>query len=323
MNSEISNTNRQENPGGVSVVVPVYRSESTLHMLHGRLVSTLEDVTPDFEIIFVDDCGDDGSWVEIERLASLDSRVRGIRLSRNYGQHNAILCGIRASEFPVIVTLDDDLQNPPEEIPKLLEKLASGYDVVYGTPEREQHGVLRDFASRITKLVLQNAMGADTARKVSAFRAFRKDIRRAFDSYRGPFVSIDVLLTWGTTRFSTVTVKHQPRLVGESAYTVGKLITHAFNMVTGFSTLPLQLASLIGFIFAFFGLLVLVYVLLKYWITGGSVPGFSFLAATIAIFSGAQLCALGIFGEYLARIHFRTMDRPPYSIRSATRPDAS
>ncbi|MBV5350281.1 glycosyltransferase, partial [bacterium] len=231
---------------------------------------------------------------------------------------NALLCGIRAAEYAIVVTIDDDLQNPPEEIPKLLDKIGEGYDVIYGTPEREQHGVLRDFASRITKLVLQSAMGAETARKVSAFRAFQTDLRHAFENYKGPFVSIDVLLTWGTTRFGSVTVRHQPRQAGESAYTVSKLVTHAFNMVTGFSTLPLQLASLMGFAFAFFGLLVLVIVLVRYWVSGDSVPGFPFLAAIIAIFSGAQLCALGIFGEYLARIHFRTMDRPSYSVRSST-----
>jgi len=304
---------------GVSVVVPVFRSEATLSTLYGRLVATLETVSPLFEIVLVDDCGGDRSWSEIERLTSVDQRVRGIRLSRNYGQHNALLCGIRAAQYARVVTIDDDLQNPPEEIPKLLQKLEQGYDVVYGTPEREQHGLWRNIASQITKLVLQNAMGAETARKVSAFRVFRTDIRQAFENYRGPFVSIDVLLTWGTTNFSTLIVRHQRREVGESAYTVGKLITHAFNMVTGFSTLPLQLASVIGFVFAFFGLMVLAYVLLMYWITGASVPGFPFLASIIAIFSGAQLCALGIFGEYLARIHFRTMDRPSYSVRTATK----
>jgi len=303
---------------GLSVVVPVYRAALTLDDLHERLTRVIEAMNRPFEIIMVEDCGGDSSWTGVERLASIDSRVRGIRLSRNYGQHNALLCGIRAAKYAVIVTLDDDLQNPPEEIPKLLDKLVDGCDVVYGTPEREQHGALRDFSSRITKLVLQNAMGAETARKVSAFRIFRTEIRRAFENYNSPFVSIDVLLTWGTTRFSTVVVRHQPRQIGESTYTVSKLITHAFNMVTGFSTLPLHLASLMGFAFAFVGLLVLGTVLVRYWVSGGSVPGFPFLASIIAIFSGAQLCALGIFGEYLARIHFRTMDRPSYSVRGST-----
>ena len=126
-------------------------------------------------------------------------------MSRNYGQHNALLCGIRAARHEVIVTLDDDLQNPPEEIGKLHRRLlVDDVDVVYGTPTHEQHGFLRDQGSQITKLALQSAMGAETARNVSAFRAFRTRLRDAFAAYGGPYVSIDVLLTWGTTRFSHV-----------------------------------------------------------------------------------------------------------------------
>ena len=123
MNSGTKNTDRLEIGFGISVVVPVYRSESTLSALHMRLVDALKDVSPVFEIILVDDCSGDGSWLEIERLASTDSRVSGIRLSRNYGQHNAILCGVRAAQYTMVVTIDDDLQNPPEEISKLLAKL--------------------------------------------------------------------------------------------------------------------------------------------------------------------------------------------------------
>jgi undecaprenyl-phosphate 4-deoxy-4-formamido-L-arabinose transferase len=255
----------------------------------------------------------------IERLAAADRRIRGIRMSRNYGQHNALLCGIRAARHEITVTLDDDLQNPPEEIGKLIARLGDDVDVVYGTPEHEQHGFLRDQSSRITKLALQSAMSAETARNVSAFRAFRTRIRDAFASYRGPYVSIDVLLTWGTTRFSHVQVRHEPRLVGQSSYTIRKLVTHALNMMTGFSTLPLQIASLIGFVFTLFGFAILLIVLISYVANGGStVPGFAFLASIIAIFSGAQLFALGIIGEYLARMHFRTMDRPTYLVQQVT-----
>jgi undecaprenyl-phosphate 4-deoxy-4-formamido-L-arabinose transferase len=237
-----------------------------------------------------------------------------VNLMRNYGQHNALLCGIRAARGEVIVTMDDDLQHPPEEIPRLLSKLNEGFDVVYGTPEREQHGLLRDMASRITKIALQGAMGAKTARSVSAFRAFRTRTRAAFTTYQSPFVSIDVLLTWATTRFTAVAVPHHPRRAGQSQYTLRKLITHALNMMTGFSTLPLQVASVMGFGLTFFGVLVLAYVIGRYIWEGGSVPGFPFLASIIAIFSGAQLFSLGIIGEYLARMHFRMMERPPYVV---------
>jgi undecaprenyl-phosphate 4-deoxy-4-formamido-L-arabinose transferase len=170
-------------------------------------------------------------------------------------------------------------------------------------------------ASIITKLALQSAMGAETAPKVSAWRVFRTQIRDAFAAFHSPFVSMDVLLTWGTTRFAALRLRHDPRLVGKSNYTLPKLIRHAVNMMTGFSVMPLQIASFIGFAFTLFGLGVLAYVLARYMIDGSTVAGFPFLASIVAIFSGAQLFALGIIGEYLARMHFRTMDKPAYTIR--------
>ncbi|WGS54152.1 glycosyltransferase family 2 protein [Paraburkholderia sp. D15] len=301
---------------GISVVVPVYRSAATLQPLVERLTPVLQRVAERHEIILVEDGGLDTSWNVIETLAQDNPRIKGIRLSRNYGQHNALLCGIRAANYPVIVTLDDDLQHPPEEIPRLLAELEAGFDVVYGAPEREQHSFLRDKASIITKIALQNAMGAQTARHVSAFRVFRTGLRDAFAAYQSPFVSIDVLLTWGTTRFTHLQVRHDPRSVGVSNYTLRKLFTHAMNMVTGFSTVPLQIASFVGFGFTAFGIALFCYVLARYFMDRTTVPGFPFLASIIAIFSGAQLFALGMIGEYLARMHFRSMGRPAYAVAS-------
>jgi undecaprenyl-phosphate 4-deoxy-4-formamido-L-arabinose transferase len=307
---------------GITVVVPVFRSAAILPELHRRVTEALVQLAERHEIILVEDNGGDGSWAVIEGLAERDEHVRGIRMSRNYGQHNALLCGIRAARYDVVVTIDDDLQNPPEEIGRLLDMLGDDVDVVYGTPEVERHGFWRDQASRITKLALQSAMSAETARNVSAFRAFKTRIREAFATFGGPFVSIDVLLTWGSTRFASVKVRHEPRTTGASNYTFLMLVTHALNMITGFSTLPLQIASLIGFLFTLFGFVVLAVVLLTYIVNGGSaVPGFAFLASIIAIFSGAQLFALGIIGEYLARVHFRAMDRPTYVVREVTDED--
>ncbi len=301
-------------PVAVSVVVPVYNAEATIGELVDRIDAVLRASGP-FEIVLVNDGSRDRSGAVIAALAAARPDVRAIDLMRNYGQHNALLAGIRAARNDVVVTIDDDLQNPPEEIPKLLAKLAEGWDVVYGTPTVGQHGWLRDLASQITKLALQNAMGADTARKISAFRAFRLELRDAFATYRNPFVSIDVLLTWGTTRFAAVPVRHDPRRVGASNYTMGRLVIHALNLMTGFTTWPLQVASLIGFGCTAFGLVLLAWILGRYIIQGDRVPGFPFLASAIAIFSGAQLFALGIIGEYVARIHFRTMDRPAYTVR--------
>lgn len=299
----------------ISVVVPVYNSAPILTDLVSRLEPVLRELTSAYELILVNDGSRDHSWTVIAGLVEEHPWVHGIDLMRNYGQHNALLCGIRRAEHELIVTMDDDLQHPPEVLPRLLAHLTDEVDVVYGSPEEEQHGLLRDLASQITKIVLQSAMGVDIARRVSALRVFRTVVRDAFDHYSGAFVSIDVLLTWGTTRFAVVTVEHQPRKVGVSNYTVGKLMTHALNMITGFSILPLQLASWLGFAFTLFGIGVLVYVLGRRLLLGYSVPGFPFLASTIAVFSGVQLFALGIIGEYLARMHNRTMDKPVYVVR--------
>jgi glycosyltransferase involved in cell wall biosynthesis len=298
----------------VSVVVPVYRAEKTLPELYRQLSDEMAQVASAFEVIFVEDGGGDGSWPLIAGLARKDVRVRGIRLSRNYGQHNAVLCGIRAAKYELVVTMDDDLQHPVSEIAPLLAALTPELDVVYGAPLEEQHGFLRVLASRLTKIALTSSMGLETAGNAGAFRVFRTRLREGFQSYRGPSVSIDVLLTWATSRFKAIKVRHAPRAAGVSGYTAGKLIRHALNLMTGFSTLPLQIASFVGFGFVLFGFSILVYVLINYLIRGAAVPGFAFLASLIAIFSGAQLFALGIFGEYLARIHFRSMDRPTYVI---------
>lgn len=308
-----------DTPPSVSVVVPVYRAVQSLPELVRRLCATLGDWPAPVEILLVEDDGGDGSWELIVELVRRDSRIRGFRHRRNYGQHNALLTGIRAARYAVVVTLDDDLQNPPEEITKLLAALDEDHDVVYGTPLQRQHGLLRNLASSVTKLALQGAVGADTARKASAFRAFRTELRDAFVDYHSPSVLIDVLLTWGTTRFGAVTVAHDERRHGKSNYTFRSLARLAANMATGFSVVPLKIASVVGFFFTLFGMVLLVYVLANYFIRGGStVAGFTFLASIVSLFSGAQMFALGIIGEYLARIHLRSMGRPVAVLRAST-----
>lgn len=304
----------------ISVVVPVYGSALSLTPLIERLEPVLTDHFARFEVILVNDSSPDHSAEVIATLISAHPWVRAITMMRNYGQHNALVCGIRHARFELIATMDDDLQHPPEELPKLIDALSEDLDVIYGTPAHAKHNLWRNLASKITKLVLQSTMGAQTASHVSAFRVFRTRLRDAFAQYQGPFANLDVLLTWGTTKFKAVPVRHDPRTIGESNYTFKKLVTHALNMMTGFSVVPLQAASVLGFLCALLGLLLLCYVLGRYILEGGSVPGFPFLASVIVIFSGAQLLCLGIFGEYLARMHFRLMDRPTYVIKSTSEP---
>ncbi len=301
----------------ISVIIPVYNGALSLPELMRQLDNVLPTLAAEFEVICVEDDGKDNSWQVIQELAAQYAWLRGFKHMRNFGQHNALLCGIREARYEIIVTMDDDLQHPPEEIQRLLAKLDEGCDVVYGTPQQEQHGFLRDMASQVTKIALQSAMGVDVARHVSAFRAFRTVLRNAFNTYESPFVSIDVLLTWGSTRFAAIPVRHEPRRLGVSNYTLPKLVIHALNMMTGFSTLPLQMASLIGFAMTLFGVLVLIYVFGRL-LFESSIPGFPFLASVITIFAGAQLFALGIIGEYMARMYVRIMGKPSSLVRETT-----
>lgn len=301
---------------GITVVVPVYNSEPTLPDLIARLGPVLRESAESFEVILVNDGSRDRSWDVIARLAAEHPWVHGLDMMRNYGQHNALLCGIRAARHDVTITLDDDLQHPPEEIPKLLAALGEGYDVVYGPPLEHSHHAWRNLTSRFTKWWMSRTLGVPTIRELNAFRALRTELRAAFADFAGPHLLFDVLLTWGTTRFGSVRVRHDPRLVGRSNYTFRKLMNQTMLLMTGFSTAPLRLASLIGFTFTAFGLFVLAYVVVAYF-TSGSLHGFPFLASIIAIFSGAQLFTLGIFGEYLARMFNRSLDRPTYVVRQS------
>ena len=302
-----------------SVIVPVYYGENSIAELVERLVGVFHERAQTFEILLVNDGSEDGSWAVIRELSSKYPEVKGIDLMRNFGQHNAILAGIRQAAGEVIVTMDDDLQNPPEEVPKLLDKLAEGHDVVYGVPEEEQHGKFRDSASVMTKFLMRVGLGFKQANKSSAFRAFRTELRRAFEDFHSRFVSIDVLLTWATRDFHWVAVRHDERKAGKSGYNLRKLFTHMMNMVTSFSTIPLKLASIVGFTFTAFGFLFLFYILFNYFVHGSSVPGFAFLGSMIAIFSGVQLFSLGIIGEYIGRIHQRALNEPCYVISDTTK----
>ncbi len=301
----------------------MHRAEQSLPLLLPRLTSALQAIVPDYEIILVDDGSPDASWPVIAAAAREDAHIRGFRLMRNFGQHNALLVGIRAARFQYIVTLDDDLQNPPEEIARLVECLTADVDVVYGSPISEQHSLWRSAASRITKYALEEAMGTPAARSVSSFRVFRTDLRRAFEQFQSPDLTIDVLLTWATSRFAAVRVRHEPRSQGRSNYTFGRLVQHAINMITGFTSRPLRIASMVGFLFTIFGFVVFAVVVIRFLAGGNSVPGFPFLASIIAIFAGVQLLILGIMGEYVARMHFRLMDRPTYVVGERTDDDSA
>jgi glycosyltransferase involved in cell wall biosynthesis len=300
---------------GVSIIVPTYKSPTTLTELVERTESLGLSA---FEVIIVDDGNNDATWEQIKLLSQAKNSVVGLRLGRNFGQHSALLAGVRKAKYSQIVTIDDDLQNPPEEIPNLLAGLVSGVDVVYGVSTQVRQNVWRRFTSRTAKAVFARVLGFESAISISSFRAFRTQLREGFAGELGPHVSLDALLTWSTSRFSTLEVEHHVRRVGKSNYSFTKLVRFMLDTATSYSTRPLRLATTIGFITTLFGLLLLVWVVVNAVFVGDSVPGFPFLAASIAVFSGVQLVVLGILGEYLGKIHFRAMNKPTFSVSETT-----
>jgi glycosyltransferase involved in cell wall biosynthesis len=301
---------------GLSVIVPVYRSERTLQKLVDRVSASVG--WQDFEIVLVDDASEDGTWKEISAISKVNSNVKGLRLGRNSGQHGALLAGVRAAQFSTIVTLDDDLQNPPEEISKVLSALSPEIDVVYGVSTKVKQNIYRRLVSKIARKFFSSTLGFSSAVSMSSFRAFRTDLRTGFDSSLGPNISLDALLTWSTSRFTTTEVAHDQRAEGKSHYTFRKLVRFMIDMATGYSTLPLRMASTLGFATVAFGLVLLIFVVSKPLLTGGTVPGFPLLASSITIFSGVQIFLLGVLGEYIGRMHFRVMNKPTYMIAETT-----
>ena len=297
-----------------SVVIPVYNGEGTIGLLVDELEETLPDCFSQFEIILVNDGSPDQSRKVIGELSEKYPSVIGINLMRNYGQHNATLCGIRQAQYDIIITMDDDLQHPPKQIPLMLEELEKGYDVVYAIPKKLPHSPWRNFASKATKRVLGRIMGIPIT-EIGAFRIFYTRLRDAFATYCSPEVYIDPLLTWGTSKFGHVMVEEDKRTVGHSNYSFSKLVKAGLLILTGYSTAPMRFASAVGFLFMLFGLGILIYVFVIN-ATLGSIPGFPFLASIVALFSGVQLFSLGIIGEYLSRVYDRSTDRPAYIIES-------
>jgi undecaprenyl-phosphate 4-deoxy-4-formamido-L-arabinose transferase len=302
----------------VSVVVPAYRSNETLRQLADQLDEHVAPLVAELEIVFVDDGSGAATWATIADLAATRHGVRGIRLARNYGQHNALLAGIRAARFPLVVTMDDDLQHPPSQVPRLLDAMTPDVDLVYGRPADERQSTSRNVASKLTKGFMSAALGPDVYPRSGAFRLFRRSLIEAADDLRDPLISIDVLLSWATTKIVDVTVDHQERLTGSSGYTLRGLTRHAMNMITGYSTRPLRWVSVFGLCCAALGFALLTFVIVRFIVGGAEVAGFTFLAAALTLFSGVQLLSLGVVGEYLGRVHVRTMGRPTYVVAADT-----
>ena len=298
----------------VSIVIPVYRASEVLRELTDRITTVFNSLNLSHEIILVDDSGQEGSWEVVKQTASRREGSLALRLTRNFGQHNAVLCGIRKSKGEFIITMDDDLQHLPEELPKIIAELKEGYDVVYAPPTELKHSHARNLTSVLAKSMIRKGENGNCS-EVSSLRGIKGKMREFLQDFASPNVSIDVLLDWTTSNIATIHVRHSERLHGKSGYDPAKLIRHSLNMMTGFSTTPLKIATTTGFISSGIALSVMVYMAAWRAINGAVIPGFALIICSLAFFSGVQLVALGIIGEYIGRMYNRVSRKPQYLIR--------
>ena len=298
----------------ISVVIPYFKSAMIEELLSRIDECLLEKFI--YEILVVDDSESDLHWRTLEELSLKFKNAQFLQLSKNFGQHNALLAGISKAQNEFIVTLDDDLQNPPEEIPRLLEELInSNLDLVYGVPNRIEQKISRRISAYLIRFILVKFLGVKSARYVSSFRIFRSSLIINFPKYPRGDVSLDALLFWGTSRIGALKVRHDVRKLGLSNYSIPKLLKFSLDTITGYSNLPLKFATYLGLLMSLFGIIILGVLFIRYYFYGGIVVGFTFTTSLISIFAGAQLFTLGIIGEYIARMHLKLMGKPAFVVR--------
>lgn len=301
----------------VSVVIPVYGSDHVLPELVTQIrkvLESLDDVRDSYEILFVCDQSPDDSWRVIQTLSAEDPRVHGILLRMNAGQHNALMAGFARARGAIIVTMDDDLQHSPADIPSLLSEIRQGHDVAYARFKTRKHPSWKILGSRLNDLVAGYLMQKPRGLYLSPFRAMKAAIRDEILRYRGPYVYVDGLILTVTRNIATVDVDHHDRFAGASRYGFQQSVSLWLKMATNFSLVPLRITSLLGLVFSGFGfLLALVFVIQKF--TLNLMPdGWSSLMVTILIIGGVQMLALGMLGEYLGRVLLTINLQPQYVI---------
>ncbi|HEX7964180.1 MAG TPA: glycosyltransferase family 2 protein [Gammaproteobacteria bacterium] len=293
-------------PVALSVVVPVYMNRGGLEEFFRRVKPVLEAVTRHWEVIMVDDGSTDGSYTVLQKLRAAEPRVKLIQFGHNHGQHHAILCGLQHSRGDAVITLDDDLQNPPEEIPRFLAALAEGHHIVIGRiAEKKKHGWFRNLGSRSVQAMTNMILGKPKHLRFSSYRAFSREAVDAIAAYKGvhPYLPALILGSVPTESIVNIDVRHDPRHHGRSTYTLRKLVKLASYLLINHSFIPLRLMIYWGMLVSLGSLAFAVYVIVRalFWQHTG-VMGWPSLAVLISFFSGNILLALGVLGEYIGRL---------------------
>ena len=305
----------------VSVIIPVFNEEENLQELGERLVHTLTGLGRPFEIILVDDGSTDRSWELLTQLhQKYPQHLRALRFHRNFGQHQAIFAGFQAARGQVMVTLDADLQNPPEEIPRLLAKLEEGYDTVGGWRENRQDSLFRKLPSLSINYIMSKVTGIKLRDYGCMLRAYRREVVDSINQCQESSSFIPALANLYARRVAEIPVGHAERQRGTSKYSLFKLIRLNFDLMTGFSNLPIHLVGLMGITIAVLGLLFGFFLFIRRLFVGPEVEGVFTLFAILFVFVGLNTLGLAVIGAYVGRIYKEVRQRPRYVIRETLGP---
>lgn len=303
-----------------SIVVPVYNSEKSLDELYKRIKETFEhDVKEEFELVLVDDSSRDNSFFIMEDLRREDLRVKIIQLSRNYGQHCALLCGMNYAKGDFIITMDDDLQHPPEEIPKLIKEIndREDLDVLIGAYVSKKHGIIRNLGTYMSNLVTAHVFGNDPNLKLTSFRIMRRFVAENLLQLKVSYPRIGHLLLLVSNRIGNVTVEHDKRQYGKSGYSFKRLVKDFFHNISNNTALPLIFLRNVGMFSFVLSAILALYYMIRYFTVGISIMGWTTTILVLLFFFGLTLLGLGIVGEYLYRVLEETKKLPNYMIRKS------
>jgi dolichol-phosphate mannosyltransferase len=299
----------------LSIVIPIYNEKDVISELYNRLRSVRDSLPADCEMIFVDDGSSDSSFASLEHLHQKDPRIKCIQFSRNFGHHIAVTAGLDAAYGDIVIVMDGDLQNRPEDIPALVKKIEEGYDVVYTIRKNRQDSLFKRLCSRAFVWLMRQVVREPLAADSSIFRAMRQSVVAALRETRERNRYVVGLIGWVGFRHTWVEVLHDKRFAGKSTYSFRRQVRLALDALFSFSTLPLQLASMVGFGITCFSFLYGALLIIRKLVWGFVLPGYASIMVAIFFLGGVQLIMLGIIGSYIGRIYREVQQRPLYVIQ--------
>lgn len=304
-------------PPKISVVIPVYGASQSLEILINQLHQVLKQMEDDYEIILVDDCSTDDSWLVLKTLKQhYGKSLKLARLLVNSGQHNTILCGLSLSTGEIVITMDDDLQNPPDEIPKLVKAIDQGFDLVIGAYNSKKHSRIRQSSAQLIDWIIRKIFGLPSNFQLTSFRATTRPVVDNVCQMGGVFPYITAMMLANASRYTNVLVRHDPRPFGKSNYNLKRSFRLAANLIFSYSSYPLYLVIILCFIAFLFSVIFGVWILAGVLLHGTSVSGWASTIVIVSFFNGFILLCLVSFGVYLSRITQQlTGTRRPYTIR--------